>query len=592
MNPQQGPVRLSSIVAVAMFTYAVAAPVAQAAPPIELPAGVSPGGALPSLDRDSLRRKKPSSEVPDPSRDEVVPVPESGVRMNVKAFELEGVIDHPERGISLEDLEKRVEAIRITRPRGFTISEMQEVTDEITRVYRGAGYILARAYIPEQEVTDGRVVIRILEGMLEQLSFEGNQDYSGDVLRLPFEEIINQPVNREEIERALLDLSDYPGLRFNSVFSPGEALGTAKLGVNIESEKSIEGTVWLDNHGSAFTGEYRLWADASYNNPSGAADRLSAQILTTMGDNDGKSNYYALSYERPIFGPRNLVSIDASNNAYSVGGDFAPLDLKGKSSIYNVSLRRKFIRSRKMNVEGRAVLSSKKSSSDLSYLNIGEDALTVLTLGAIADYRNTSSGYTQAALHYSQGIPGVLGAMDEDGDGNSSRTGGSGDAAGGDFSKLNLHLAHWQPLLFSTMVQNQSILGRIEVQSSSDLLVSMEQMPLGGPNSVRAYPPAEYMVDSGHFISLEWIAKSSSATKGKFFENLQFSAFYDYAAGELNDPLANDVDAPELQGYGASIQLAPENEYIARLELATPIGDPDPSNDRSIQYFFKFGYMF
>jgi hemolysin activation/secretion protein len=182
--------------------------------------------------------------------------------------------------------------------------------------------------------------------------------------------------------------------------------------------------------------------------------------------------------------------------------------------------------------------------------------------------------------------------MDEEGDGNSSRSGGSGDVAGGDFSKINLNLAHWQPLTFSNLVKNQAILARLDVQSSGDLLVSMEQMSLGGPNSVRAYPPAEYMVDSGQFFSLEWIAKGSSATKGKLFDNLQFSVFYDYASGELNDPLANDIESPEIQGYGASVQVAPENEYFARLELATPMGDPEPSNDRSLQYFFKFGYLF
>lgn len=596
MNPSQGPLilRRPLVVAAVVIGSIGITPFVEAATPLDLPPSVSPGAVIPNLDRDSWLPRDQGPEVPAPAEQKAPPVPESGVRIAVKAFVITGVIDHPERGITLDELERTAEAIRNDHPRGFTISELQKVTDELTRIYRSAGYILARAYIPEQEVADGRVIIEILEGKLERLSLEGNKKYSEKLLTRPFEDIINNPINREEVERALLELSDYPGLQFNSVFSPGDTLGTAKLGLNIESEKSLEGTVWFDNFGSELTGEYRLWANASYNNPTGAADRLSAQILTSLVDNpeDGKSNFYALGYQRPIFGPSNLLSVDFSGNTYSVGGDFTELGLEGESNIFSTSLRRNFVRSRKKNIQGHVALASKSSSSGISSLTIGKDALTVLTLGSVVDYRDGWAGYTQAGLDLSVGLPGMLGAMDEDGDGQSSRTSASGAKAGGDFSKINVNLTRVQPLLFSPALKNSSLLARVQFQSSSDLLVSLEQMSLGGPNSVRAYPPAEFMVDTGYFVSLELVAKSSSTVQGIFLENLQLSAFYDYAAGELNDPLANDVASPMIQGIGLSAQFSPRKNTLARLELASPIGDPSPSNDRSTQYFFKLGYMF
>jgi hemolysin activation/secretion protein len=306
----------------------------------------------------------------------------------------------------------------------------------------------------------------------------------------------------------------------------------------------------------------------------------------------GSSDYYALRYLRPVFGHRNIVGIDINKNAFRVGGIFADIDLVGESSTMSTSLRRKFIRSRAKNLDGYVALASKTSSTNISGTSLGEDKLTVLVLGAYFDYRDSWSGYTQATLNYSKGLPGALGAMDENGDGASSRTDASGTHAGGDFSKVNLNLARWQSLNFTPKLIHQTLLARMDMQSSKDMLVSMEQMSLGGPTSVRAYPPSEYLVDNGYFLSLEWIARSSDVGKGKFFENLQFSAFYDYATGELNDPLVNDVNAPKLQGIGASAQVTPNQKYLARLELAKPIGDPEPSNNRSIQYFFKMGYLF
>lgn len=565
---------------------------ARAADPIipDIPA-VTPGGALPFRDGLPGLPRERGPGVSAPEEEERPAVPDTGIRMNVSGFVLEGVVDRPERGIVKEQLEARVEAIRTDHPRGMTISELQKVTDQITLAYRSAGYILARAYIPEQKVTDGRVVIRILEGELERLEFNNNKSYSSERLAMPFKGLVGQPVNREEMESALLTLGDYPGLSFNSVFSPGDTSGTAKLGLNIEQEKAIEGALWLDNHGSDHTGEYRLWLDASWNNPTGAADRLTGRVLSTVGEEDGQNTYYALGYQRPIFGPRNIVGVDISSNAYAVGGDFAELDLKGESTMASAYLRRSFVRSRDVNVEGRVALALKESSSDLSVFTIGSDNLTVLTLGGSADFRD-STGVTQTALHYNIGLPGVLGAMDENGNGASSRTGGSGERAGGDFGKANLYLARWQSFPSVDLLRNQTLLARVEVQSSSDLLVSMEQMSLGGPSSVRAYPPSEYMVDSGHFVSLEWVARSGDATSGKLFEGLQVSAFYDYASGELNDPQPNDVDSPSIQGYGLSMQINPKQKYLARLELAFPAGDPEPSNERNPQYYIKFGYLF
>ncbi len=594
MEPKQGMLGcgVSLIIVIAALSYIGSSASGATLTPSDLPGGATPGGAQPLLEKIPKIEKKTTPEVPSLTPEKLPAFPESGVRMVVKAFVLEGVIDHPERGIRKEDIDRKIEEIRLTRPKGFTISELQEVTDQITNVYRSAGYILARAYIPEQEVTDGHVVIKVLEGKLEQVTFQNNHDYSEKTLAKPFKTLIDQPVNKDEVESALLKLSDYPGLKFNSVFSPGETIGTAKLGINIDDEKKTEGTVWFDNYGTKYTGEYRFWLDAALNNPTGAADRLSTQLLTSFGDKSGNSDYYALSYQRPVFDPGNLFSIDVNKNSFKVGGIFSDLDLVGESTAISTSLRKKFIRSKQMNIEGLLTLASKKSSTDISGSNLGQDALTVATMGSSVDYRDSWSGYTQLSLNYSQGLPGVLGAMNKDGDGTSSRTDATGVHVGGDFKKINLYLARWQSLYFSPQLINQTLLVRMQAQTTNDMLVSMEQMSLGGPTSVRAYPSSEYLVDKGYFMSLEWIAKSREAAKGKLFEDLQFSVFYDYATGELNNPLVNDVKTPKLKGAGISMQITPQQKYLARLEISKPLGGPNPSNDRSIQYFFKLGYLF
>ena len=230
--------------------------------------GATPGGAFPLL---------PSSppELPDPADLEPFPIPPAverpldpaaGERLFVARFVLEGAQDHPEQGITQADLAELVESLRrehlglvdvddngfteaerqrisdvmrslvdaknpdkhmaeleklieslrkqrLRRLAGMTIGQIQEVAAAVTERYRSAGFILAQAIIPAQEVDDGVVKVEIFEGKLGAVTFQGNEMYADAVLAAPFKELIDSPVSAAGIESAILTTSDYPGAR-------------------------------------------------------------------------------------------------------------------------------------------------------------------------------------------------------------------------------------------------------------------------------------------------------------------------------------------------------------------------------------------
>src|SRR3546814_1066741 len=106
----------------------------------------------------------------------------------------------------------------------------------VTDLYLRRGYYLAQAVLPVQEVVDGVVEISVVEGRLGQVTVQVDPKAPIDEARVramlaPLQP--GQPLHRERYERAMLLLSDLPGLRVQSAIEPGLEPGTTDLTVQI-----------------------------------------------------------------------------------------------------------------------------------------------------------------------------------------------------------------------------------------------------------------------------------------------------------------------------------------------------------------------
>ncbi len=448
--------------------------------------------------------------------------------------------------------------------------------------------------MPSQDVQGGIVNLGVLEGKLGSVVVEGNKRYQQDVLLAPFAEVMGGVVTQEGIESAVLYLSDYPGLGSFSVFRPGKKVGETEILLKIQKEEGYIVTGSLDNHGSRYTGEYRARANGTIYNPTGAGDRLDASLLATLKPSNGF--YGTLSYQRPVFGVRNSMGINYARNKYDVGKELSDQDISGESITGSLNLTHSFKRGRMENLSGKFDLSHKRSETKRPSVLLGQDKLTVATAQLDFDRVDTkwgNGGVTQGTFALSVGLPDSIGSMGRDGDGVSSRIGGSGTRAGGDFTKASFSLSRLQ-----SINPTHSLSIRLNGQYSSDLLTSMEQMPIGGPNSVRAYAPSDLLVDKGIFGSVEWLMRAPGfqekpAFLGKTWgEVLDLALFLDAATGYLNDPLATEEESVDAAGIGAGVQITLPQQLRARLDVAYPITARDPSNSREPQYYFNLNYRF
>ncbi|HEV8458706.1 MAG TPA: POTRA domain-containing protein, partial [Methylomirabilota bacterium] len=97
--------------------------------------------------------------------------------------------------------------------RALTLAQIEGLAARITAFYRERGYILARAYVPAQEMRDGVIEIAVLEGRVGRIEVNGVRWYDPDYIRSYV-----QPPSEARVfelgsfERGMLLLNDLPGL--------------------------------------------------------------------------------------------------------------------------------------------------------------------------------------------------------------------------------------------------------------------------------------------------------------------------------------------------------------------------------------------
>jgi len=556
-----------------------------------LPPGATPGGALPGLDEEIIEPfVYPGIDLPEEKPPAVSADEADAPRMLVRGFRIQGVIERPDLEITQKAVEElvRTEAQALVAGEaagGFTIGMFEQLTRAIARYYRERGFFLARAYIPEQKVTEGIVTINIIEGFLDQVVFKDNELYSDEQLEDLFDGLIGEPVFLEGIERVIFAANDFPGLDASAVFGPGLKPGSAAIQITTVEDPS-SGFISWDNHGSFYTGEQRLRGNYVAHNRLGQADRIETNLIFNLDPQNG--TYFDVAYDQPVLNYDFVAGGAYSYNIFDVGGNLEDLEINGESSILNGFMTYFYRRKRSERMSATLDLALKKAESLVIDTTDSRDELTVLSARAL--YEGTSwsaaGAYQQLGVTLSIGLGDFLGSMDADGDDMSGRTGGSGDNAGGDFIKWNIDY-----LRIKQLRNLQSLTFKFSAQQTSDLLTSLEQFSLGGPDTVRAYPVAETLMDKAWRSSIEWRARTSPTTQLKFLNGLQYLAFIDYARGSLNDPLNNEVDEVTFWGYGFGVQFVPYNKIRASLTFAFDMGD-EPSENQSLPFYFSLQYDF
>ncbi len=411
-----------------------------------------------------------ASPVVVPESPLIKPAPAGGKRFVVEGFSFSGDTQFPSEQLAA------LVADYLGRP--VTVGELYQAAERLTRHYRKAGFPLASVGIPPQTLAAGRVELRVIEGKIGAIGFDGQRSYGDSLLRFFLRQTrVGEVYRAGALERDLQILNTLPGLSTKAILKPGTEFGSSDVEVKV-SEDPYQVVLAADNHGRQDVGEYRYSAFATINNPLGAADQLE---LSGLHSNTNRLNFGQVAYSLPLNAKGIRIKGHYNLARFSVAG---PSGISGKNQNGGLELQLPLIQRYHQQLSATVGIQHTDADasldSPLGELPLSSTRITLAEL-VLANNRYWSGGaVTQTRINLRSNF----------------RSASSTERDEGQPLKAELDVQHLHPT-----PMRSSVLLRVHAVHSPEPLPETEQMSLGGPGSLRGFAPSEARGDRGFHAS-------------------------------------------------------------------------------------------
>ncbi|MDE2406812.1 MAG: ShlB/FhaC/HecB family hemolysin secretion/activation protein [Xanthomonadaceae bacterium] len=486
-----------------------------------------------------------------PQQAQALPEPQMAAQTQA-SFVLQGVEFAGATGVPEGELQA---AVADMIGKSVTFQDLEKLAAKAAAVYQKHGFALTQVFVPVQEVKEGRVKLQVVEGQLGDVAIDlapgtplQKERVAGTLAILE----PGKPLNSRNYERAMLLLSDLPGIKPQSAISAGSVSGTTDLRVQVSERDRLKFGLELDDYGTRDSGRYRLTGSMRWASPFDRGDNLDLRVMAAQGMHTA---FGRISYESPVGYTGLRLGGGLARVQYELGGPFAPLKPTGLGNVADLSFSYPLIRQRSTNVFLRGVFDHKSLTDRFEAVGFEtRKRIQGVGLGLSLEKRDRfgGGGYTSMNAQAYHGTLDLRDAMSQSFD----KPPFGYDTAGG-FSKFTLQVARLQYL-----APKFSLFFGSGMQWASKNLDTYEKLSLGGPKAVRAYATGEVLVDDGWLATLELrYALKPEAT---------VFVFYDAAHGDqFHTPRPFDGDmSRSLRGYGLGFNWSKPGNVAINLSVA------------------------
>jgi hemolysin activation/secretion protein len=459
----------------------------------------------------------------------------------------------------------------------LTIEDMGALTDLVTMAYQDAGYLLARAFLPEQEIKDGILKITVAEGNISKITVEGQSHYRNRVILRYFKpQETHGVLNESMLEKGLLMTNETPNLKTNVILKEGAQPGEVEVVINTEDTSVL-------TFGTEIGLDYNNFGDDVISkNRYGATIRITDHFFgstTTLrgvtGDNFENSTLGIIDFAAPVNSYGSKLNLYYLKSNYVVGQQLADLGLEGWSEYYGVKFYHPFLKKKNKNLSLTFGYDHKFSKNLLMGENYSIDDINLFH--ATLNYDSVDRFLGKNIISFG----GYAGTINFDDEFPTSR--GYEESFDDDnFYKLLLHTARIQKIRGHT-----NLMLRASGQYSDQRLVAMEMFGIGGYGTVRGYNTSLFLGDSGFNLSGELMFAPPFIADETLFNQrisqlVQLAIFYDYGQVKNNTVIPGEYGSRSLSGCGAGIRLYYKEVFAFKYDFGYALenieGEPDYVN--------------
>jgi hemolysin activation/secretion protein len=456
-------------------------------------------------------------------------------------------------------------------------ADLAAIVGAISDLYRSTGYHLSRAIIPPQDIQNGHVQIRVVEGSIVQAELKGERAEQFGVRPMLDPALAEHPSRLATLERQLFLINGWPGLRIadTALEEIGSATGRFRLIVYLKTWHVFT-SFGQDNLGSSSVGPWQTYATGAFNSYLAPGDTLAVN-LSTVANDPRELHFGRLSYDAP-------VDVDGVRLGASVlYGEVRPGDAR---RVVNDITKTEAFELRASIAPLQSQSSSLTLTAATTFSNVSERDVFgpwyndhIRTASLTSDYRlqDRFGGTNYLTLTYRQGLD-IFGASHWNDDLLSR------DGASSNFSVLNAWFTRYQTLNDSWSVKLSGA-----SQTASRPLFTSQQFYLGGTAFGRGYGAAEISGDNGLAGSFE--LRFDQKINFRYWSGYQLYSFAD--AGVVWNDGYRLSDGLSLTSAGAGIRLFLWDDLQADFSVAFPLSYRAPDNERrSARFLFTLSSAF
>lgn len=462
--------------------------------------------------------------------------------------------------------------------REISLSDLYQIANRITQLYRQDGYVLSQAVVPEQTIEHGKARLQVIEGFVERVDFTGAPQEQLNRLKGFGDKIVGlRPLSMHSLERYLLLTNDLAGIETRGVLSPGSSVGAALLTVSVKYNPSKN--LAVINRSSSSVGPLQTQKLQVLNSATGGGEQITfSEATNPIAPNE--LGYTGLGVSMPIGNEGLRVAFNSSYTSVRPGKDLSEFDINGDTYSTSLGVAYPLIRSRTSNLSLSGTFDWTNRSVTTGFTGttatLNQDRLRVLRVGLDFD-RTDAKGAWAGSVQVSQGING-LGATTE-GTAAKPLSRSSGSAA---FTKLNLQLTRQQSLPAGLTLQ---LAGTAQLAANS--LLASEQFGLGGDEFGRAFEPSQVLGDSGYALRVE-LQRSFAYKVGSRGQAVTVPyIFYDYGQVLRKTPTAAEHGQDTLSSVGLGVRQSLSDSFSMQAELGFPLTRTDSSANRDPRFFMS-----
>jgi len=453
------------------------------------------------------------------------------------------------------------------------VEELEGIRKAISQHYFDSQYVNSGAVIDEQDLSNGVLMVRIVEGRLGNINVLNEGWLRSGYVTSRIQREVGKPLNLNDLKQGLEFVRRDEKIRkINTALVPGDDLGVSHLDMIVTENRVFDVGLGVSNRRPPSVGAEEAEIYFGSKNLTSFGDTLRGNYTISQQGMDewdvGDAGNYSLFYSLPLTRWDTTLELGYNQSDYVILEEpFNTLDIESDTRMYTVALRQPIYRDLQHELSvtlkgehrrSEVLVSGEPFSISPGSVN-GQTRISALRLSPEYVYRSQQR-VIAARTTFSFGLDELDPILGSD----------------------------YDPEYFTWMTQaswvesvtdNDTLLVvKLFHQYTDDQVVSMEQFSLGGVSTIRGYRENQLIRDNAFIISPELRIPVYKDRYGK--AQVYLIPFVDYGIGwNSNGPRERE----EIYSAGLGVTYNPTDHISMSLYWGHGFEDFEIRNDDDLQ---------